>query len=48
MESKDAVVAKLNASIQALQGNNEFLRVDVVQMTEKFKLVACSNLFKFT
>ncbi|XP_037027979.1 spindle assembly abnormal protein 6 homolog isoform X2 [Bradysia coprophila] len=36
MESKDAVVAKLNASIQALQANNEFMRVETVQMTERF------------
>lgn len=36
-ESKDAVVAKLNSSIQAIQANNEYLKKETVQMTEKWK-----------
>lgn len=28
VESKEAVVAKLNATIQALQGNNELLKLE--------------------
>lgn len=37
VESKDAVVAKLNSSIQALQANNEYLKLDAAQLTDKFK-----------
>lgn len=37
VESKDAVVAKLNSSIQALQANNEYLKLEAVQLTDKFK-----------
>lgn len=37
VESKDAVVAKLNSSIQALQANNEYLKLETVKLTEKFK-----------
>lgn len=37
VESKDAVVAKFNSSIQALQANNEYLKLEAVQLTDKFK-----------
>lgn len=37
VESKDAVVAKLNTSIQALQAKNEYLKVETVQLSDKFK-----------
>lgn len=37
VESKDAVVAKLNCSIQALQANSEFLKLDTVQLTDEIK-----------
>lgn len=37
VESKEAVVAKLNLSIQALQSKNEYLKVDTVQLGDKFK-----------
>lgn len=37
VESKDTVVAKLNSSIQALQANNEYLKLDAAQLTDKFR-----------